>query len=158
MLLEKTFHMNQPLAQCKARLSDIHSYRRQFLMAAKATVTSHKTLDFSFRGPLGFEAHTVLAELDNESPDQYAFESQGGNIDLLGLVDFTQIRPDFTEVTLAVHYELKNKLFAWLDKRLHFVDGFLTAELRSIRAHFEGIAAPYIERTPVLPIFENAAA
>ena len=82
----------------------------------------------------------------------------GGNINLMGLVDFTEIRPNCTEVTLAVHYEIKNKLFAWLDRRLRFVDAFVTAVLRSIRAHFEGIAAPYIERAPILPMFETAAA
>jgi hypothetical protein len=158
MLLQKTLHMSQSLAECKSRLSSIQSYRRQFLMVTKATVTSSKTVDFSFRGPFGFQAHTVLLAVDSDSPDEYAFESVGGNIDLMGLVDFTEIRPHCTEVTLAVHYEIKNKMFAWLDRRLHFVDGFLNSELRSIRAHFEGIAAPYVERVPVLPMFEAAAA
>jgi len=158
MLLQKTLHMSQSLAECKTRLSSIQSYRRQFLMVTKATVTSSKTVDFSFRGPLGFQARTVLLGVDSESLDEYAFESVGGNIDLIGLVDFTEIRPHCTEVTLAVHYEIKNKVFAWLDRRLHFVDAFLNAELRSIRAHFEGIAAPYVERAPVLPMFEAAAA
>ena len=60
MLLEKTLHMSQPVAECKARLASIQSYRRQFLMVTRATVTSSKTVDFSFRGPFGFEAHTVL--------------------------------------------------------------------------------------------------
>jgi hypothetical protein len=41
---------------------------------------------------------------------------------------------------------------------LRFVDTFVTAELRSIRAHLEGIAASYPERAPVLPMFETAAA
>ena len=158
MLLQKTLHMSQSLAECKTRLSSIQSYRRQFLMVTKATVTSSKTVDFSFRGPLGFQARTVLLGVDSESLDEYAFESVGGNIDLMGLVDFTEIRPHCTEVTLAVHYEIKNKVFAWLDRRLLFVDAFLNAELRSIRAHFEGIAAPYVERAPVLPMFEAAAA
>jgi uncharacterized membrane protein len=158
MLLEKTLHMSQPLAECKARLASIQSYRRQFLMVTKATVTSSKTVDFSFRGPLGFQARTVLLAIESESPDQCAFESVGGNIDLMGLVEFTEIRPSCTEVTLAVHYEIKNKLFAWVDRRFHFVDAFVTAELRSIRSHFEGIAAPYIERAPILPMFETAAA
>ena len=158
MLLEKTLHMSQPLAECKARLASIQSYRRQFLMVTKATVTSSKTVDFSFRGPVGFQARTVLLAIDSDSADQCAFESVGGNIDLMGLVDFTEIRPNCTEVTLAVHYEIKNKLFAWLDRRLHFVDAFVTAELRSIRAHFEGIATPYVERAPILPMFETAAA
>ena len=158
MLLEKTLHMSQSLAECKARLASIQSYRRQFLMVTKATVTSSKTVDFSFRGPLGFHARTVLLAVDSESPDEYAFESVGGNIELMGLVNFSEIRCNCTEITLAVHYEIKSKLFAWLDRRLHFVDAFVNSELRSIRAHFEGIAAPYVEPAPILPMFEAATA
>ncbi len=134
MLLQKTLHMSQSLAECKARIASIQSYRRQFLMATRATVTSSKTAHFSFRGPLGFEAHTVLLSVESDSPDQYTFESVAGNINLMGIVDFAEIRPNCTEVTLAVHYEISNKLFAWLDRRLHFLDTFVTAELRSIRA------------------------
>ena len=152
MLLEKTLHMSQPVAECKARLASIQSYRRQFLMVTRATVTSSKTVDFSFRGPFSFEAHTVLLSVDGDSPNQYAFESVGGNISLMGIVDFAEIRPHCTEVTLAVHYEIKNKLFAWLDRRLHFVDSFVNAELRSIRAHFEGIRSSYLERPRVMPV------
>ena len=138
MLLEKTLHMSQPVAECKARLASIQSYRRQFLMVTRATVTSSKTVDFSFRGPFGFEAHTVLLSVDGDSPNQYAFESVGGNICLMGIVDFAEIRPQCTEVTLAVHYEIKNKLFAWLDRRLHFVDSFVNAELQQYPRAFRG--------------------
>ena len=73
MLLQKTLHMSQAVPECKARLASIQSYRRQFLMVTRATVTSSKTVDFSFRGPLGFEAHTVLLSVDGDSPDEYAF-------------------------------------------------------------------------------------
>ncbi len=158
MLLQKTLHMSQSLAECKSRLSSIQTYRRQFVMVTKATVTSSKTVDFSFRGPLGFEARTVLLAAESDDATQSAFESSGGNIDLTGIVDFTEIRPSCTEVTLAVHYEIKNKLFAWLDRHLRFVDAFVTSELRSIRAHFEGIAAPVVERPAMMPMFETATA
>src|SRR5882757_780623 len=158
MLLQKTLHMNQSLDECKSRLASIQSYRRQFLMVTKATVTSSKTVDFSFRGPLGFQAKTVLLSVDSDESDQFAFESVGGNIELMGLVDFAEIRPNCTEVTLAVHYEIQNKMFAWLDRRLRFVDSFVTAELRSIRAHFEGIAASYLEHSRVLPVLHTAHA
>src|SRR3954466_5733566 len=158
MLLQKTLHMSQPLAECKARLASIQSYRRQFLMVTKATVTSSKTVDFSFRGPFGFEAHTTLLAIDNDVANEYAFESVGGNIDLMGIVSFSSIRPHCTEVTLALHYEIKNKLFAWLDRRVHFVDNFVTAELRSIRAHFEGIRSSYLERPRVMPVLQPAHA
>jgi hypothetical protein len=150
--------MSQSLPECKARLASIQSYRRQFLMVTKATVTSSKTVDFSFRGPLGFQARTILLAVDSDSPNEHAFETVGGNIDLMGLIDFVEIRPNCTEITLAVHYEIKNKFFAWLDRRLHFVNAFVTSELRSIRSHFEGVAAPYVERAPVMSMFETATA
>ena len=158
MLLQKTLHLSQPAAECKARLANIQSYRRQFLMVTRATVTSSKTVDFSFRGPLGFEAHTVLLSVESDVPNEYAFESAGGNIDLMGIVDFTEIRPNCTEVTLAAHYEIRNKFFAWLNRRSRFVDTFMAAELRGIRTHFEGIAASYLGRAPVVPMFQTAAA
>ena len=158
MLLQKTLHMNQSLDECKHRLASIQSYRRQFVMVTKATVTSSKTVDFSFRGPLGFEARTVLLSVESDSPDQFAFESTGGNLDVMGLVEFTEIRPSCTEVTLALHYEIKNKFYAWLDRRLGIIDGFLTVELRSLRAHFEGIAAPVRERSPAYAMLEPASA
>ena len=158
MLLEKTFHMGQPLDESKAQLTSIQSYKRQFLMVTKATVTSSKTVDFSFRGPLGFEARTTLLAVDCDSDDQFAFESGAGNIEVIGLVDFTEIRPNCTEITIAIHYKIKNRLFALLDRHLHFVDTFINAELRSVRARFEGIATSYAERMPIMPLFETAAA
>jgi uncharacterized membrane protein len=158
MLLQKTLHMSQSLEECKSRLASIQSYRRQLVMVTKAAKTSSRTLDLSFRGPLGFEAHTVVATIESDAPDQIAFESWGGNIDLMGLVDFEEVRPDCTEIAIAVHYEIKNPLYAWLDRRFGFVDAFLTAELRSLRSHFEGIAAPVTDRTPVFGMLEPASA
>ncbi len=158
MVLQKTLHMSQSLGECKARLSSVQSYRRQFVMVTKATVTSSKTVDFSFRGPLGFEAHTVITAIDSDSPHQFAFESWGGNIDLMGLVEFSEVRPDCTEVSLAVHYDIKNEVYAWLDRRFGFIDAFLTSELRSIRVHFEGVSEPVAEHAPALPILEPISA
>ena len=149
--------MSQSLEECKSRLSSIHSYRRQFVRVTKATVTSSKTIDFSFRGPLGFEGHTVISAIGGDSPHQ-SFESWGGNIEVIGLVEFEKIRSDCTEITLAVHYEIKNKFYAWLDRRFGFIDGFLTAELRSLRAHFEGIAAPVKEHASIYTMLEPVSA
>jgi hypothetical protein len=59
---------------------------------------------------------------------------------------------------LAIHYDTKNKLFAWLDRRLRFAGSFLTAELRSVRAHFEGIAASYEDHARAMPVLQTATA
>jgi hypothetical protein len=146
MLLQKILHVNQTLEECKTRLVSIQSRRRPFVMATNATIKSSKTVDFSFRGPLGFEARTVLSSVESESPDLMAFESTGGNLDVMGLVEFAEIRPSCTEVTFALHCQIKDRLFAWLDRRFHFMEAFVTAELRCIRAHFEEIAAPRAQR------------
>src|SRR2546430_14109626 len=71
MLLQKTLHMNQSLDECKSRLASIQSYRRQFVMGTKATVTSSKTVDFSFRGPLGLEARPGLLSVASGSPHPF---------------------------------------------------------------------------------------
>ena len=158
MLLEKTLHMNEPVAECKERLASIQSYRRKFLITTQATVTSSKTVDFTFRGPVGFRAHTVLLAVDSESADEYAFESVGGNIELMGLIDFAEIRSNCTEITLALHYEIKNKFFAWLDRRLHFVDALVNTELRGVRAHFDRMSKPHDEHVPAFAMLEAATA
>src|SRR5437879_94638 len=36
MLLQKTLHMGQSLPDCKSRLANIYSYRRQFVMVNRA--------------------------------------------------------------------------------------------------------------------------
>src|SRR3954465_1418999 len=99
MLLQKTLHMNQSLDECKTRLASIQSYRRQFVMVTKATVTSSKTVDFSFRRPFGVEARAVVMWVERDCPEQGAFESTGGNLDVVGLVESAEIRPNCTEVT-----------------------------------------------------------
>lgn len=149
-MLQKTFHMSQSLEACKARLANIHSYRRQLGMVTKATVTSSKTVDFGFRGPLGFNAETVLSSLPSASDEQLAFESHGGNFEVVGLVEFTPIRHDCTEVSVVLDYQIESKFFAWLDRRFAFVDAFLNSELGAIRAHFEGSRAIVQESAPRL--------
>ena len=151
--------MNESVADCKESLASIQSYRRKFLITTRATVTSSKTVNFSFRGPLGFRAYTVLLAVDSESPDEYAFESVGGNIELVGLINFAEIRANCTEITLALHYQIKNKFFAWVDRRLHFVDALVTNELRRLRAHFDQFAEVSLrEHGPAFSLLETATA
>jgi len=59
---------------------------------------------------------------------------------------------------LALHYDIKNKFYAWVDRKFGLIDRFLTTELRSLRSHFEGIAAPVSERPPMYAVLEPASA
>src|SRR5260370_563910 len=101
---------------------------------------------------------TTLLAVDSFQDEHCGVARAGGNFEGLGLAVFPEIRPARPEFPPATHYQIKNRLFAWLDRHLHFVDTFVNAELRSIRAHFEGIATSYVERMPIVPLFETAAA
>jgi hypothetical protein len=122
-------------------------------MVTKATVTSSKTVDFSFRGPLGFEARTVLLSVESESPDQMAFESTGGNLSVMGLAEFTEIRPNCTEVTLALHYESRTDICAVDRRYVIFVDAFVT--LSSNSRSFRRIAAPVASVHPCCRFYRS---
>jgi len=157
MLLEKTLHMSQPLAECKARLASIQSYRRQFLMVTRATVTSSKTVDFSFRGPLGFEAHTVLLSVDSDSPGQYAFESVGGNVSVMGIVIL--LRSGHIAPRLRSPFTTKSKI--------NCLPAGSTPALRGQLCHcriaqhpraFRSIRSSYLEGARAMPVLQVAHA
>src|SRR5204862_3836980 len=84
MLLQKTLHMSQPVAECKARLASIQSYRRQFLMVKRETLTWSKQVDSTFRGPLAFQAQKFLFSSKTNSPVNKPSELLGETISVRG--------------------------------------------------------------------------
>jgi hypothetical protein len=127
-------------------------------MATTVTMTSSKTVDLSFRGPLGFRGRTVVFPVQSGSPNEWAFESAGGNIDLLGSVEFREIDAQCTEIRMVAHCKIRNAFYSWLDRRKKFVDEFVTSELRSVQAHFNRAATPDGHPDAMLPVLETAVA
>jgi len=116
MLLKKPTH--EP-ALPDAKLVCQHSnHIASVLMVTRATVTSSKTVDFSFRGHW-LEAHTVFLS-STAIRRQYAFESVAEYCSM-GIVDFVKsVQTAQSHVRRTL--QIKIKTVAWLDRRLHFVD------------------------------------
>ncbi|HEY2124153.1 MAG TPA: hypothetical protein VGG94_01720 [Chthoniobacterales bacterium] len=158
MLLHKTLHLSHSIGECKTRLLSLQSHGRPFPMETTVTMTSSKTVDLSFRGPLGFRARTVVFPVQSESPNEWAFESAGGSIDLMGSVEFKEIDAQSTEIHMVAHCKIRNAFYSWLNRRKNFMDAFVTSELRSVQAHFNGSAAPAGHPDATPPALETAVA
>ncbi len=149
MMLHKIFHMNQSVNETKRRLADVSGYRHHLDGLERADKKADGMTQWRLLLPLGFRADFALTAVETEDPDMVVFKSQGGDIEIVGMVTFSQIKPNLTEVDITVNYESTSPLFNVLDRALKIGDHFLVNQLRRIRAHFEGIAAPAPRRATV---------
>ena len=148
MMLHKIFHMNQSVAETKRRLSDVRGYHHLDGLE-RAEKKADGVSQWRLLLPLGFRADFALTAMQAEDSNVVVFKSQGGDIEIVGMISFQQVKPDLTEIDITVNYESTSPLFNVLDRALKIGDHFLVNQLRRIRAHFEGIATPAPRRVPV---------
>ena len=142
MMLHKIFHMNQSVEETRQRLADVSSYRHHLDGVERADVAADGSSQWSLRLPLGFRADFTLAEAAGED-DSIVFRSiDGGDLEVMGVISFHAIKANLTEIDITLNYESTSPLFNLLDRMLNVGDHFLVNQLRRVRAHFEGIAAP----------------
>ena len=142
MMLHKIFHMNQSVSESKRRLSDVSGYRHHLDGLERADKKADGVSQWRLLLPLGFRAEFSLTTTETEDPNTVVFKSEGGDLELVGMVTFQQIKSNLTEIDITVNYESSSALFNVLDRALKISDHFLVNQLRRIRAHFEGVAAP----------------
>ena len=133
MMLNKTFHMNQSFEETMRRLGNVDNYRHHLEGVERADVGTEGSSQWRLQLPLGFRAEFTLAETmtDNHT------------------VVFHRIKSNLTEINLALNYESNSPLFNMLDRMLNVGDQFVVNQLRRVRAHFEGIAAPTSRKVAV---------
>lgn len=152
MMLHKIFHMNQSVDETKRRLANVSGYRHHLDGVEQADVSDEGVSHWRLQLPLGFRADFVLNMVPSDEANTLIFKSVDGDFEIMGMVTFNAIKSNLTEVDLAINYESSSPLFNLLDKMLNVGDHFIVNQLRRVRAHFEGIAAP-VPRT--VSMFEN---
>ena len=142
MMLHKIFHMNQSVEETRQRLANVSSYRHHLDGVEQADVAAAGLSQWRLRLPLGFRADFTLAEASADGNSVVFKSLDGGDLEIMGMVSFHAIKANLTEIDLVVNYESSSPLFNALDRMLKVGDHFLVNQLRRVRAHFEGIAAP----------------
>jgi hypothetical protein len=138
MLLQKTFHLPALCEAAQARLADLPGYRRQLTEVYIAVVSPEGRAHFVARLPGGFRADVVLEKVPGGNGTQTLFRSSGGNIEILGVLEYFQIRPGLTEVVLTLDYTIGPFFFRYVDRIGHCMDRFLNRELELVEAAFSG--------------------
>ena len=142
MMLHKIFHMNQSVEETRRRLANISSYRHHLDGVEQADVAADGLSQWGLRLPLGFRADFTLAEASADGNTVVFKTLEGGDLEVMGMISFHAVKANLTEIDLTVNYESSSFLFNFLDRTLNVGDHFLVNQLRRVRAHFEGIAAP----------------
>jgi uncharacterized membrane protein len=142
MIITKTFHMNQSVEETQRRLENVTGYRQHLDGMQFAGCSTCGSPRWRLQLPFGVKAEMMLERLPSEDERTILFQSKGGSVRLTGAVVFHEIRPQLTEVELLLDYQSVSPVFNLMDRLLGIGDRFIVMQLRRIRAHFEGIAAP----------------
>ena len=141
MMLHKIFHMNQSVEEAKRRLSGVNGYRHHLEGVERADFTTEGTSHWTMHLPFGFKADFTLSEV-NGNDDTVVFRSLEGDFEVCGMITYTRIKDSLTEIEFTLNYESDSTFFNVLDRLFKIGDRFMVDQLRRVRAHFEGIAAP----------------
>ena len=153
MLIQKTFHLQMARDMAKARLSDFVAYRRLINGVREAALNPAGVAHFQCRLPCGLLADVNLVEIPGQNPTQTLFRSQTGNMEIAGVLEYFQIKPNLTEVVLTLDYSIASSLFQFIDFLFNSVDRFLNRQLKQIEEYLNqpvaGVRADTVLHQPL---------
>lgn len=141
MFIQKVLHIHRSLDETRAQLSNLASFRRQLPGVATAVISENGVGQFDCALPRGLRVHCVLVELPTADPNQILFQSTTGNVELSGLLEFTPVRENLTEVQLTMEYGFKSPLAALCDRLFRCVEQFFQRQLAAAQVQVEGALA-----------------
>ncbi len=137
MLIQKTFHLGMKKEVARERLFHVREYRHELPGVELAvTAAAAEAVHFAFRLAGGVRARVELVRAEGDNPAQTLFRSRDGNLDVLGVLEFFEIKPDLTEVVLTLDYSFRSPVFQAVDYLLHGMERFIDRQIGSIEAHF----------------------
>jgi len=154
MLIQKTFHLGMRSEAARAKLCDLREYRHDLSGVERAAVAEDEgCMHIEFRLPYGFHGNVDLARELGENPAQILFRSRDGNLEVLGVLEFFEIKPELTEIVLTVDYTIDSPFFRLLDYLAHSMERFINEQIERVEAHFArpvaGIRADRNLPTPI---------
>lgn len=139
MFIQKVIHVRRGIEETKATLSKVHGYRSALQGVKKAFISADGVAQFDLVLAEGFSAHFVLAMLPAPEAHQVLFHSTAGNVEISGLIEFSEIRENFTEVQITLDYSFTSLLHRAYDAISGMTEKFLDCQLQSIEAAIEAM-------------------
>ena len=135
MLIYKTFQLPLAKEDAEKRLRQIGSYWRRFAAVEKALLTHDGQMRLRLQLPYGFRAECDIEELQSNMPFQTLFRTNRGNLEIVGVIDYTELEPSLTQVAVTINYTILPGWYQMLDYVTHCVNHFVGSQLDQLQGH-----------------------
>ena len=136
MLIQKTFHLGMRGEIAREKLLNLREYRNELVDVEQATVDAEGVAHFVFHLPYKIHGKVALVRAPGDNPGQLLFRSREGNMDVLGVLECFEIKPDLTEIVLTLDYSFTSPVARLVDYFSHTMERFIDEQLGRIEAHF----------------------
>ena len=134
MLITKIFHMRQPVIEARERLTKLGTWNGMDVEeVACSLVEPQGTGHFEYASQTGQQVSADIQEVPGDDPNRIMFRSVGGNVELAGMIELYEIRPNLTEAVLTLDYEAVSPM----QKVFEAVDRLLNRQLARIEGCME---------------------
>jgi len=128
MVINKIFHLHQPLPKARESLRKLDTWSASEKDIHCSVTESEGLGHVEFQLPQSNPILADIQEVPGQDPTRILFRSVRGNLELAGLIDLVQIRPNLTEAVLTLDYQLVSPI----QKAVESVDRFLNRLLARI--------------------------
>jgi hypothetical protein len=84
----------------------------------------------------------VAVELPAEEDHQLLFKSTAGNVEVAGLIEFYEIRPELTEVQLTLEFSITSTFHSVINGLTAAFEHYLNRQIRRLQAALNGAPIP----------------
>jgi hypothetical protein len=134
MLIQKIFHLCQPVAEARERLRELgtcKSSEKDFEVTC-TRIEPEGIGRLEFKIAHGQQVSADIEEVPGDDPNRILFRSAGGAVNLAGMVELFPIRPNLTEAVLTVEYEAVSPVQKAIEAMSTGLDRFLNRQLARI--------------------------
>ena len=134
MFIHKIFHLQQPVTEARERLRELGSFsgsENDFEVTCSRN-DPDGIGHLEFKNRQGQRICADIEEVPGDDPNRILFRSNGGTVELAGMVELYPIRPNLTEAVLTVEYEAPSPLQKAIDAMATALDGFLNRQLARV--------------------------
>ncbi len=149
MIIQKVVHAHLTPAETREKLLHLWGYRHHLSGVEKACIRQNGQSVWQLEIGNGMRAELELEYFFGDHPGQILFRSTAGNLNIVGMLEFTEIRADLTEVELAIEASFQSPVARMVDRMTNGLDRFLDRQLRGIRAYLEATTKASPKATPI---------
>jgi len=137
MLIQKIFHANESVEATKEKLFNLWGYRRHLSGVERACIRHDGRSLWELELGNGVAVQVDLEYFEGESENEVLFQSVDGNIQMVGTLEFTEIRDQLTEISVVLDVEFNSPIARVVDRMTDGFNRFLDRQLHGIRTYLE---------------------